>query len=111
MKSISFVGLMLVVLAGCDKDNDQFATGTVMQAAGCYPDSWLIAVDNPDPRHHDFIRPTSFSTATLFNCSNAVFIRLTSAFAKPGSKIRFVAGEIELSCLSYSEAPNHIKVK
>lgn len=110
MKVLTALILLITLLNSCDKDNDDLATGTVMQAGGCFADAWLVTVDNPDPRNHFFIRTTSVPTATMYNCSNAVFIRLSPALSSAGTRIKFSARNIEPSCLSYSEAPNIITV-
>ena len=110
MKLISIAVLILLLLAGCNKDKDQLASGTVMQPGGCFSDSWIIAIDNPDPGNHNFLRTPAFPGGTFYHCGNAVFLRLSPAFAVAGTKIRFKAGEIEVTCLSYSEAPNHVKL-
>jgi hypothetical protein len=110
-----FYLLFLVLLISgisCKKDNDNFVTGTVQVKRGCFSDSWLIAIDNPDPSKHSFLRTTTFASATFYNCSNAVFIDLPSSLAITGTRIRFSHIDTQpFSCLSYSEAPNHITVK
>lgn len=104
--------LLFLFITSCKKDKDNFVTGTVQVKGGCFSDTWLIAVDNPDPAKHSFLRAANFPTGTLYDCSNAVFIRLTPALAKAGIKIRFSGITNHLgSCLSFSEAPNHIEVK
>ncbi|MGZ8523664.1 MAG: hypothetical protein ACXWV1_04505 [Chitinophagaceae bacterium] len=110
-KATLFTFVLLLTLISCKKDNDNFTTGTVDIKAGCFTDSWLIAIDNPNPEKHSFLRNTAFPTATLYNCSNAVFINLPASLAVPGKKIRFIYVDMQVSCLSYSEAPNHITVK
>ncbi len=104
--------ILLLSVTSCKKDKDNFVTGTVLEKGGCFSDSWLIAIENPDPAKHSFLRATNFPTGTLYNCSNAVFISLTPALAKAGIKIRFSGITNHMgSCLSFSEAPNHIEVK
>jgi len=110
-KVILFILVLLLTFISCKKDNDNFVTGTVDIKSGCFTDSWLIAIDNPNPEKHSFLRNTAFPTATLYNCSNAVFINLPSSLAVTGRKIRFSYVDMQVSCLSYSEAPNHITVK
>lgn len=105
-----FLFLFISGLA-CKKDNDGFVTGTVQVKAGCFADSWLIAIDNPDPGVHSFLCTPPVPAATLYNCSNAVFITLPSSMAIAGTKIRFSHTDTQPSCLSYSAAPNHITVK
>ncbi len=106
------IPILFLFVTSCKKDKDNFVTGTVQVKGGCFSDSWLIAIDNPDPAKHTFLRAANFPTGTLYNCSNAVFIRLTPALAKAGIKIRFSGITNHLgSCLSFSEAPNHIEVK
>jgi hypothetical protein len=110
-KATVLIIFLLLTFISCKKDNDKLVTGTVDIKGGCFTDSWLIAIDNPNPEKHSFLRKTTFPTATLYNCSNAVFITLPASLAKPGKKIRFTYVNMQGSCLSYSEAPNHIAVK
>ena len=108
-KALFFILILVVSFMSCKKDNDNSITGTVQVKGGCFLDSWLVAIDNPDPAKHSFLRATSFATATLYNCSNAVFITLMPELAKAGTKIRFSGiTNYGVSCLSSSEAPNHI---
>ena len=106
--------LFLVACFGfsCSKNGDDFVTGRVEIKAGCFDDSWLVSIDNPDAGgKHPFLRETT-SGGTLYNCSNAVFINLPSSLAEQGTRIRFKFTDAQIfSCLSYSEAPTHIKVK
>jgi len=102
---------LLFTFVSCKKDNDSLATGTVAIKGGCFTDSWLIAIDNPNPEKHAFLRNTAYPSGTLYNCSNAVFISLPASLAVTGRKIRFSFADMQASCLSYSEAPNHITVK
>jgi hypothetical protein len=110
-KAALFIFILLFTFISCKKDKDNFVTGTVSVKAGCFSDSWLIAVDNPDPGGHSFLCTAPVPAATFYNCSNAVLISLPSSLAVAGTKIRFSYTDTQPSCLSYSAAPNHIKVK
>ncbi len=110
-KATLSIFVLLFAFLSCKKDKDNVATGTVDIKAGCFTDSWLIAIDNPNPERHAFLRNTAFPSGTIYNCSNAVFISLPPSLAVTGRKIRFFYVETQASCLSYSEAPNHITVK
>jgi hypothetical protein len=102
--------LLLISFLSCKKENDEFITGTVIEAGGCFGDSFLVAIDNPDLSEHSFLRPAVICPA-CYNCSNAVFISLSSSLRNPGARIKFLYTELQVSCLSYSEAPNHITVR
>src|SRR5436190_18492623 len=106
-----FIALHLSSFLSCKKDDDKLVVGTVIGQSGCFTDSNLVAIDNPDSSKQAFLRPTVLACTACYNCSNAVFIRLPSAFSTIGAKIMFSYLETEGSCLSSSEAPNHIKVK
>jgi len=106
-----FITLLLASFQSCKKDNDKLVVGTVIGQSGCFTDSKLVAIDNPDSSKQPFLRPTVLACAACYNCSNAVFIRLPSTFSTIGARIMFSYLETEGSCLSSSEAPNHIKVK
>ena len=109
---IILVFLVCAFLFSCKKENDRFVTGTVIEQRGCYANSFLVAVDNPDYSSHSFLRPTILAyCVACYNCSNAVFVRLPGSFAAVGSRVKFLYVCTELSCLSASEAPNHIAVK
>lgn len=110
-KAHFFILIFLVSFISCKKDNDNLITGTVQVKAGCLSDSWLVAIDNPDPAKHSFLRGSFVPTGTFYNCSNAVFMSLPASLAKAGIRVRFSHDRIMASCLSYSEAPNHITVK
>jgi hypothetical protein len=110
-RAILLIAVLSISFISCKKDKDSFATGTVTVKGSCFDDAWLIAIDNADPGKHKFLRASTIPTATFYNCSNAVYIRLPSTLAVSGTKIRFTWIATEASCLSYSEAPNHIQVK
>ena len=110
-KAILFISVLFFSFIACKKDNDNFATGIVHVTGGCFSDSWLVAIDNPNPEKQKFLRKTNFATGTFYNCSNAVYMRLPSSLAVTGTRIRFSWTGTEASCLSFSEAPNHITVK
>ena len=105
-----FIFAILFVGISCSKNNDNFVTGRVEIKGGCFPDSWLVSIDDPNPEKQSFLRATVLA-GTAYNCSNAVFINLPSSLATQGTRIRFTYTGTEVSCLSSSEAPNHIKVK
>lgn len=110
-KAILFISVLFFSFISCKKDNDNFATGIVNVKGGCFQDSWLIAIDNPDPKKHSFLCATPVTTATFYNCSNAVFISLPSSLAVAGTRIRFSWTSTEPSCFSFAQAPDHITVK
>lgn len=106
------ISLLLISFFSCKKDHDGFVTGTVIEQRGCFADSYLVAIDNPDLSKQPFLRPTVISACVAcYNCSNAVFIRLSSSFNTAGTRIKFLYNDTQLSCLSSSEAPAHITVK
>jgi hypothetical protein len=104
--------LLLFSFISCKKDSNGFVTGTVIDKSGCFADSYLVAINNPDFSKQPFLRPSVLSScAACYNCSNAVFIRLSSSFSNPGTRIKFLYSDTQPSCLSSSEAPAHITVK
>jgi hypothetical protein len=98
-------------ICSCKKDHDVFVIGIVIQKSGCFQDSYLVAIENPDFSQHPFLRPSIQSCVACYDCSNAVYVRLNTGFEIPGTKIRFQYKATDISCLSYSEAPPHIVVK
>jgi hypothetical protein len=110
-KMIPVCLLLIAFFVSCRKENETLITGTVISPGGCFQDSWLVAIDNPDFSDHPFLRPTVLSCAPCYNCSNSVFIRLTGTLGSPGTRIRFAYHESVPSCLSSSEAPEHIRVR
>ena len=110
-KAILFIAVLSIFFISCKKDKDSVVTGTAAVKGGCFDDAWLIAIDNPDPEKHKFLCAAPITVATFYNCSNAVYIRLPSALAIAGTKIRFTWAATDVSCLSYSQAPSHIQVK
>ena len=112
MRSLySFLLILCIPVLSCKKDQDNFATGTVIEKKGCFGDSFLVAIDDPDPSKHKFLRATIQSCAACYNCSNAAFLHLSPPFTTTGTRIRFSFTGTETSCLSSSEAPEHITVK
>lgn len=109
-QTLFFISALLFLGLSCSKNNDNFVTGRVEVKGGCFPDSWLVSIDNPNPEKYSFLRAAVLS-GTAYNCSNAVFISLPSSLTTTGTKIRFTYTGTEVSCLSSSEAPNHIRVK
>ena len=106
------ISLLLTSFLSCKKDNEGFVNGTVIEQSGCFADSYLVAINNPNFSKQTFLRPAVISAcAACYNCSNAVFIRLSSPFNTPGTRIKFLYADTQPSCLSASEAPNHITVK
>jgi len=110
-KAALFISFLFFSFIACKKDKDNITTGTVKITGGCFQDSWLVAIDNPNPGKHSFLCAATLTTGTLYNCSNAVFIRLPSSLAVADTRIRFSWISTEPSCLSFSQAPNHITVK
>ncbi|MEP7376606.1 MAG: hypothetical protein ABI675_24625 [Chitinophagaceae bacterium] len=106
------ISLFLTSVLSCKKNNDAFTTGIVIEQNGCFTDSYLVAIDNPDFPKHPFLKSTVLASCiTCYNCSNAVFVRVPSSFSASGTRIKFSYLNNEVSCLSSSESPNHIRVK
>jgi len=109
---IILISLLLGSFISCKKDNDSPVSGTVIEQKGCFADSYLVAIDNPDFSTQPFLRPTVLSACVAcYNCSNAVFIRVPASFAATGTRLKFSYVNTEISCLSSSEVPAHITVK
>ena len=106
-----FIFLFMFTTLSCKKENSLLVSGIVVESKGCLPDSWLVAILDPDFSKHPFLHPTVLDCAACYNCSNSVFISLNPELAVPGTKIRFEYDQTEVSCLSSSEAPEHIRVK
>lgn len=113
MKNL-FLSFSVLFFFSCEKDSDKSdrVMGTVQVKGGCYQNSWLVAIDNPDPDKHSFICDEATLAGTAYNCTNAVYIiDLPEHLAKAGKKIRFSVIEEIASCLSYSFAPAHVEAK
>lgn len=106
-----FIFLFMFTRLSCKKENSLLVSGIVVESKGCLPDSWLVVILDPDFSKHPFLHPTVLDCAACYNCSNSVFISLNPDLAVPGTKIRFEYDRTEVSCLSSSEAPEHIRVK
>jgi hypothetical protein len=104
--------LLSFLLLSCKKDKEGVATGIVLSQTGCFDDYYLVAIDNPDYSKHSFLRKSIMSScAGCYDCSNAAFVQLNSSFGRPGIRIAFEFIESIPSCLSNSEAPEHITAK
>jgi hypothetical protein len=107
-----FISLLLASFVSCKKETEIIGSGTVIAQGGCYADTWLVAIDNPDFSKQPFLRSTVLTCTACYNCSNAVFIHLLPpSLAVAGTRIKFSYIDKEGSCLSNSEAPDHITVK
>jgi hypothetical protein len=107
-----FSVLVLTGLFGCKKEHGSLSVkGEVVQKGGCYSDTWIVEIKDPDFSRHTFLKPAAPACDHCFNCSNAVYIHLPASLAKKGKKIRFEWVETEFSCSASTEAPNHISVK
>lgn len=90
MKQLCYLLVVGMLLASCKKDDRIVVSGTVVMKAGYYPNSYLVAIDNPDAGKHNFICTGPFSGGLAYSCVNAVFfINIPAALAVPGTRIRF----------------------
>jgi hypothetical protein len=106
------ISLLLVSFTSCKKDHEKFVTGVLLEKSGCFGDSCLLAINNPDFSNQPFLRSTGISSCvTCYNCSNAVFLSLHSSFSNTGNMIEFFYNDTQDYCLSSSGAPAHITVK
>ena len=88
--------------------------GTVMEQQSCFPNSWLVRLDNPNPRFQPFLcgADVSILSSSTTNCGNSVFIiNMPVSLAQAGKKIKFSKWEDKgLLCFSSTLAPHHLEV-
>lgn len=108
------VAFILLFLFSCKKEKSKWITATVMQSAGCFPNSWLVKLDNPDASKYSFLcnptQATFFASTT--NCTNsAIILDLPASLSQPGTLIKFSQWTDKgLLCFSSTLAPHHLEV-
>ena len=100
----------MLLFSACKKNKELFVNGEVVSKNGCFQDAYLVAIIDPDPSRHKFLRPSLLACTACFNCSNSAYIRIPDGIINIGSRIRFRYAGTDVSCLSSSEAPPHIRV-
>ncbi len=110
MPKLFTILILILLFSACKKNNELFVTGEVVSKNGCFQDAYLVAINNPDPSRHKFLRSAFITCTACYNCSNSVFIRLPDDMNDIGLKIRFRYSATDISCLSSSDAPQHIQV-
>jgi hypothetical protein len=112
MKRIAVI-LFVIGFASCKKDKTEWITATVLQQ-GCYPNAWLVQLDNPDQSKQSFLCVPSQAmlSSSAIHCGNsAVILNMPAAFAYNGAKIKFSKWEDKgLLCFSSTLAPHHLEV-
>jgi hypothetical protein len=107
-----FLSIVLTGILSCEKDNASLSVkGKAVQKGGCYSDTYIVEIKDPDFSRHSFLKPAAPACDDCYNCSNIVIIHLPPSLAKVGNKIRFEYIDTELSCSASTAAPNHINVK
>jgi hypothetical protein len=99
------------ILFSCKKDASKTTvSGTVQQQEGCLPDSWLVAIDNPNSDKYSFICKTFMPPSASLNCTNSIYIvNLPASMKQPGKKISFSGWNEQASCLSSRLAPRQVE--
>src|SRR5215207_3185427 len=103
--------MTVFLLFACKKDQTGSVNGTVIQTGGCFPDTWLLWIENPPGFPSICTDDPGAQLATGYNCRNSVFLRLPANLAQAGKKISFTGwNDHNFSCLSSSYAPHHLEV-
>ena len=114
MKKLVVAFVFLSILS-CNKEDDQWITGTVVQDHGCFPNTWLVRLDNPNYLKYSFLCDPSAVTMSSWtnNCDNSVFILdLPLHLRQTGTRIKFSKWEDKgLLCFSSIFAPHHLEVQ
>jgi hypothetical protein len=85
MRTLTFLLLLITLGQSCKKDNPVIVNATVTKEGGAAAGYYLVEIEQPDDRHHNFI-----CDASKYNCRNAIFItNLPSSARVPGTRIRF----------------------
>lgn len=103
----------ILLICSCKKDElKQTVMATVQQKGGCFGNSWLVLIEDPDPDRYSFICKTSMppGSSSSFNCTNSIYIvNLPASMAKLGTRISFSGWKELASCLSSSFAATHVE--
>lgn len=110
-KLILFSLIASLSITGCKKDRDVGEIrGTVIQKGGCFTDSWLVEVHNPQAAQQYFCEVLA-GPPPGYNCLNALFIVLPPSLAEAGKDIRFNIHSVQSTCLSSPTAPVNAVVR
>jgi hypothetical protein len=114
MKTLVIAFVFLSVFS-CKKQDDEWITGTVGQDKGCFPNSWVVRLDEANYRKYSFLcNPSGASSSSWTNnCDNSVFILDLPAYLRqPGTRIKFSKWtDRGLLCFSSTFAPHHLEVQ
>ncbi len=112
MKLLYAVAIALLFISSCKKNTVITVKGTVLTKLGCFPDSWLVAIDKDSGERYPFLCDGFVPVGSMYHCGNAVYMRLEGPLVQEGKKIsfQFVSDE-GIQCLSFSYAPHHITAK
>jgi hypothetical protein len=79
-KRICFIlfSLLLVSFLSCKKDTEIVGTGTVIAQSGCYADTWLVAIDNPDFSKQPFLRSTVLTCTACYTAHSMILCNVFS---------------------------------
>lgn len=103
---------LTAILVSCKKEKNNFYTGTVIQKGGCFQNSWLVAIDNPNPAVHSFICDGPIpGGGSGYHCANSVYIvDMPSNLSNAGVKVKFSKWEMDMggACSAFSHAPHHM---
>jgi hypothetical protein len=109
MNKLSLIFTACIILTACTKEKNFVATGTVINNLGCFANTSMVEIDNPDPAKFSFI---CNENQPGLNCKNAVFImNMPAHLAVPGKKVTFsIWKDMGLQCLSSSYGAHHLEV-
>lgn len=108
---------IIVVLAAflffsCKKDSAGWITATVVKQ-GCYPNSWIVKINNPNPQKQTFLCDPmqAMASSSTTNCGNtAVILDLPVELAQADKQIKFSRWKDKgLLCFSSTLAPHHLE--
>lgn len=106
----SFVMIPLTFsFTGCDKESMNGIEGIVLEEGGCFPNSWVVRVIDPERLEISLLCADSQSTA-MYDCSNSFFMTLPPDLAKAGTHIVFTGPRIVPTCFSSTGKPPHVEV-
>jgi len=113
MQKIAFA-FVLILFFSCKKENTKWITAIVTQS-GCFPNSWLVKLDDPDRAKYPFLcEPTqAMLSSSTTNCgSSAVILNLPATLSQPNTRIKFSQWTDKgLLCFSSTLAPHHLEVR
>lgn len=90
MKQLCYLLIIIFFVSSCEKDGKVAVTGYIFGKSNEYGGAFVVLIDNPDPKVHDFICTGPFVNGLSHSCLNSiVFTNINRSVLDAGMHIRF----------------------